>query len=117
MSKRKLKEEIVSLKADLKRTQNDSRFWKKYAGFVEDKWSSVKEAIEVKGRLEEENAGLKRALADIRSDFDTLRRNSGFACAYCRYDSWFDKDYCDRCKNNGYSDWKWRGENRDEGHN
>lgn len=107
MRKKELKRELNSLRTDLEVAENSVKFWKGYAQFID----GVQEDNRL---LREENLRLNRLLAEMTSDLNALRRSSGFAHAYCAYDGWLDKEYCDRCRENGYNDWKWRGSFKNE---
>lgn len=102
MRKKELKQELNSLRTDLEAAKSNAKFWKGYAEFSQEK-------LEDNKQLREENLRLNRLLAEVTSDLNALRRSSGFAHAYCAYDTWLNKEYCDRCRENGYNDWKWRG--------
>lgn len=107
MRKKELKQELSSLRTDLEVAKNSIKFWKGYSQFID----GVQEDNRL---LREENLRLSRLLAEVTSDLNALRRSSGFTHAYCAYDGWLDKEYCDRCKKNGYNDWKWRGSFKNE---
>lgn len=102
MRKKELKQELSSLHTDLETAKNNAGFWKRYAEFSQEK-------LEDNKQLREENLRLNKLLVEVTSDLNALRQSSGFVHAYCAYDGWLDKEYCDRCRENGYNDWKWRG--------
>lgn len=109
MRKKDLNKQIHSLQTSLGIAKGSLEFWKNYTEFLQEKLSELKEKALNHEQVINENEELKKLVAEVTSDLNALRRSSGFAHAYCAYDGWLDKEYCDRCRENGYNDWKWRG--------